>query len=86
MNEMMQPDLYSEVVVNRDIPEADVKRGDLALFVERLHHPAGGEDGAVLEIFNALGDSLRIVTVPLAAIERLQEDQVPAVRPLVAMG
>lgn len=82
----MQPDLYSEVVVNRDLPEANLKQGDLALFIEHLRHPHGGEDGAVLEIFNALGDSLRIVTVPLSAIAPLQEDQVPAVRPLAALG
>lgn len=78
----MQPELYTEVVVNRDLPEADLKRGDLALYIEHLKHPGNGEDGAILEIFNALGDSLRIVTVPLSAIEPLQEDQVPAVRPL----
>ncbi len=82
----MQPELYTEVVVNRDLPEANLKKGDVALYIEYLQHPQEGEDGAILEIFNALGDSLRIVIVPLAAIEPLQEDQVPTVRLLARTG
>ena len=82
----MQPELYTEVVVNRDLPEANLKKGDVALYIEHLQHPQGGEDGAILEIFNALGESLRIVIVPLAAIEPLQEDQVPTVRLLARTG
>ena len=42
----------------------------------------GGEEGAILEIFNALGESIGIATVPVSAIEPLRADQVPAVRSL----
>jgi hypothetical protein len=81
---VMQPELYTEVVVNRDIPEENLKRGDVAVYIEHLEHPSGGENGAILEVFNALGESIGIATVPLAAIEPLRADHVPSVRPVSA--
>ena len=46
--------------------------------------PAGGENGAVLEVFNAIGESIAGVTVPCSAVAPLRADQVPAVRRLAA--
>lgn len=76
----MKPELYSRVVVNRDIPDENLYKGDVATVVEYLEHPSGGEEGAILEIFNVLGESLGIATVPVSAIEPLRADYVPAVR------
>ncbi len=76
----MKPELYSRVVVNRDIPAEDLHRGDVATVIEYLKHPDGGKEGAILEIFNVLGDSLGIATVPVSALESLRADYVPAVR------
>jgi len=76
----MKPELYSRVVVNRDIPDEDLHRGDVATVIEYLEHPGSGEAGAILEIFNVLGESLGIATVPVSAIEPLRADYVPAVR------
>jgi len=36
----------------------------------------------VLELFNALGESIAVVTVPEDAIEPLRADEVLAVRPI----
>jgi hypothetical protein len=76
----MKPELYSRIVVNRDIPGEDLHRGDVATVIEYLEHPGGGEDGAILEVFNVLGESLGVATVPVSAIEPLRADYVPAVR------
>lgn len=76
----MKPDLYSRIVVNRDIPAENLHRGDVATVIEYLEHPHGGEEGAILEIFNVLGESLGIATVPVSAIEPLRAEFVPAVR------
>ncbi|MHB8752198.1 MAG: DUF4926 domain-containing protein [Aggregatilineales bacterium] len=65
-----------------DVPEVQLKRGDLAMLVDYVPHPHGGEEGAVLEIFNVLGESIRVATVPVSAIEALRPDQMPSVRPL----
>ncbi len=76
----MKSPLYSRVVVNRDVPEENLRRGDVATVIEYLDHPQGGEEGAILEIFNVVGDSLGIATVPVSAIDPLSADYVPAAR------
>jgi hypothetical protein len=76
----MKPELYSRVMVNRDIPSEDLHHGDVATLIEYLEHPSGGEEGAILEIFNVLGESLGIATVSISAIEPLRAEYVPAVR------
>ena len=76
----MKPKLYSRVVVNHDIPQENLRRGDVATVIEYLEHPHGGEEGAILEIFNVLGESIGIATVPVSAIDALSAEYVPAAR------
>ena len=79
----MKYKLFEEVVLNRDILEKKLKRGDVATIVD--YHPVSvGEDGFSLEVFNALGDTIAVVTVPESAIEPLTEDEIFSVRPLAA--
>jgi hypothetical protein len=80
----MPLELYQEVALVRDIPGENLKAGDVAVLVDYVAHPKGGEQGAVLEIFNAVGESIAVVTVPVSAIAPLTSEQVPAVRPLSA--
>lgn len=47
-------------------------------------HPTDGEDGYILEVFNAAGDSIAVFAVPMSAVEKLASDAVLAVRSLVA--
>jgi hypothetical protein len=77
----MKPTLYAEVALTRDIPAEKLQAGDIGVLVEYVTHPTGGEEGAVLEIFNAIGESIALVTVPVSAIAPLSADQVPTVRP-----
>jgi len=77
--------LFQEVVLTKDIPEKRLKRSDVATIVE--HHPvADGEDGYSLEIFNALGDTIAVVTVPESAIELMSEDEIFSVRTFIGIG
>jgi len=82
----MKPELYTRIALTRNVLEDNLKRGDLAWVIEYIEHPEGGEEGAILEIFNALGESLRIATVPVSAIAPLRPDQVPSVRELAIAG
>jgi len=82
----MKPALYQEIALTRDIPTEKLKQGDIAVLIDYVPHPTGGEEGAVLEIFNAIGESIAVITVPSSAITPLRADQVPAVRSLVAAG
>ena len=77
--------LFEEVILLEDIPEKGLKKGDVATIVE--HHPVtGGEDGYTLEVFNALGDTVAVITVPVSAIEPLTENEIFSIRSLVAEG
>ena len=78
----MKLKLYQEVVVTRDIPAENLYQGDVATLVDYAPHPAGGEPGAVLEIFNAIGESIGVATVPASAVSPLRADQMPTVRSL----
>jgi hypothetical protein len=51
--------------------------------VDRVPHPTGGEMGCVLEVFNALGESIAVVTVPESDVETLSADEVLSIRRLV---
>jgi hypothetical protein len=79
----MKPKLYQRVALLRNWPEAGLRRGDVATVVEFVPHPANGEEGCVLEIFNALGESLRVATVPQSLVEPLAADDIPSIRRLV---
>ena len=68
-------ELYKEVALTRDVPEADLKQGDVAILVDLVNHPAGGEQGAILEVFNVAGESIAVVTVPVSAIAPPRPDQ-----------
>ena len=77
---MTKPKLYEEVAIACNIPEENLKQGDVAVVVEYVPHPTGEEEGAILEIFNAIGESVAVVTVPISAIKSLRANQVLMVR------
>lgn len=79
-------ELYQNVALTRDISEHGLKRGDIAVLVDRVPHPTGGEPGCLLEVFNAVGDTLAVIAVPQSAIEPLRADEVLAVRPMVEVA
>ncbi|MEG4345545.1 DUF4926 domain-containing protein [Microcoleus sp. A003_D6] len=79
----MKLELYQRVALCRDIPLYQLKKGDVAMLVDRVPHPNEGEDGCVLEIFNALGESILVVAVSRSDVELLRADEVLAVRSLV---
>ncbi|APB33594.1 hypothetical protein GlitD10_1274 [Gloeomargarita lithophora Alchichica-D10] len=78
----MPMELYQEVALTRDLPEEGLKAGDVAMLVDFIIHPSNGEDGCVLEIFNAIGESFAVVAVPISAVEVLRSDEILTVRTL----
>ncbi len=73
--------LFEEVVLLENIAEKGLKKGDVATIVE--HHPVtDGEDGYSLEVFNALGNTIAVITVSESAIEPLTENEIFSVRSL----
>jgi hypothetical protein len=82
----MRIKLYQRVTLTRDLPEHNLRNGDVAVVVEYLPppttHPPGGEEGYALEVFNAVGETIAVVMVPASAVKPLAEDEILHARPL----
>lgn len=75
----MKFELYKDVVLRKDIPEYRLKKGDVATIIEH-HSSKSSEDGYSLEVFNAVGETIAIVTVSESDIEMLKESEVLSAR------
>ena len=73
--------LFEEIVLTRDIPEKKLKKGDVATIVEH-HSVLEGEDGYSLEVFDVLGNTIALITLPESAVEPLTENEIFSVRSL----
>jgi hypothetical protein len=82
----MNVELFKEVALRRDVPEHNLRAGDVGTVVEILPHPTGGPRGVILEVFNAVGESIAVVTVPETDIQPLTADGILNVRPLSQAG
>lgn len=80
----MKYELYTRMALSVDLPEHGLRRGDVATLVEHHHGRPGQEDGYSLEVFNAVGDTVAVVTVRESQIEPLTADELLSVRPMAA--
>lgn len=78
----MKLELYQRVALRRDLPEHNLKKGDVATLIDHVPHPGEGQDGYILEVFNAVGESIAVVAVSSLDVEPLRADEVLTVRPL----
>ena len=75
-------ELYQRVALGHDLPEHNLRKGDVVTLVDYVTHPSGGENGYVLEVFNAVGESIDIIAVPMSAVQPLRNDEILTVRSL----
>ncbi len=59
--------LYSEVILLRDVPEEGLHAGDVGTVVER-HDVQGLETGYSIEFFDLLGNTASVATLPGSAL------------------
>jgi hypothetical protein len=78
----MKYDLFIRVALAEDLPERGLRRGDVATVVEHHSGRPGQEPGYTLEVFNAVGESVDVVTVRESQIEPLTARELLTVRPL----
>lgn len=55
--------LYKDVILTRNVPEEDLRAGDVRTLVER-HVVRGMETGYSVEFFDMVGNTRAVVTVP----------------------
>jgi Domain of unknown function (DUF4926) len=78
--------LYERVALTQDLEERGLRKGDVGVLIDYVPHPKGGEEGCLLEVFNALDESIAVVSVRLSDIEPVRADEVLAVRQLTKAG
>lgn len=69
--------------MGREAIDHELKAGDIATLIDFVPHPNGGEKGCILEVFNAVGESITVISVPVSIIEILRSDEISTGRSLV---
>ena len=78
----MTYELFSRVALKTDLPEHRLRSGDVVTVVEVHPGKQGQEPGYSLEVFNAVGDTVAVVTVRESQIESLTSNGLLHVRQL----
>ncbi len=71
--------LFQDVILNQDIPQHDLRAGDVGTVVER-HIVEDREDGYSVEFFDMTGQSVAVVTISEDALRAPTRSDRPAVR------
>jgi uncharacterized protein DUF4926 len=77
----MDFELFSDVILTADLPEAGLCAGDVGTIVER-HEVANKEVGYSLEFFDMTGRTVAVVTVPASSLRAPTADDRPTARTL----
>lgn len=80
----MKFEMFSRVALKTDVPENGLRRGDVATVVEYHEGVPGQEPGYSLEVFNAVGDTVAVITLGESRLEPLSAGEILHVRPLAA--
>jgi Domain of unknown function (DUF4926) len=78
----MKYELFTRIALKTDLPQHGLCSGDVATIVEHHVGRPGQEPGYTLEVFNAVGESIAVVTVRESQIEPLTANELLHVRPL----
>jgi len=76
----MKHELFSHVILTQDIPDHGLCRGDLATVVEQYEGVPGQEPGYELEVFNAVGQTVAILSVSESQVEAPSQEERLCVR------
>ena len=74
--------LYGQVKLLRDLPKDNLRAGDVATLVDIVPGPPGQPEGAVLEFFNALGQTICVTSVGINEVQPLTANEILSARPL----
>ena len=80
----MTYELFTRVALKVDLPTHRLYKGDVATIVEYHEGAADQEAGYSLEVFNAVGDTVAVVTVRESQIEPLTSSELLHVRAFAA--
>ena len=78
----MAYEMFTRIALKEDLPEHSLRAGDVATIVEEHSGRPGQETGYSLEVFNAVGETIAVVTVRESQVEPLNGNEVLHVRQL----
>lgn len=79
----MKYELFTRVALGTDLPLHQLRRGNVVTAVEYHISASGQEPGYSLEVFDAVGNTVAVVTVRESQIEPLNSNELLHVRQLV---
>jgi hypothetical protein len=68
--------LFSQVALVEDLPEYNLKRGDIGTIVEYYSMPEGEEDGYSLEGFDVPNVTIEVAASQISPVNQLQQEQI----------
>ncbi|BDI18662.1 hypothetical protein ANSO36C_44640 [Nostoc cf. commune SO-36] len=71
----VQYPLFSQVALAQDLPEYNLKRGNVATIVEHYPMPEGEEDGYSLEGFDLPHVTIEVAASQIIPIAQLQQEE-----------
>jgi hypothetical protein len=77
-------ELYSEVILIRDVTEDGLRAGDVGTVVERHAVPGVSKEGYSVEFFDMTGNTVAVATLPASALRLPTRADRPAVRGMSA--
>ncbi|MEQ9372082.1 MAG: DUF4926 domain-containing protein [Coleofasciculus chthonoplastes F3-SA18-01] len=72
----IQYPLFSQVALAQDLPEYNLKRGDVATIVEYYHKAEGEEDGYSLEGFDLPQVTIEVATSQIIPVVQWQREEI----------
>lgn len=73
--------LFQDVILTIDVPEHDLRAGDVGVVVEQ-HVVEGKEHGYSVEFFDMTGQTVAVVTLPASGLRQPTPADRPSVRAL----
>ncbi len=61
-------ELYTDVILTRDVGEYGLRAGDVGTVVERHLVPGVAEEGYSVEFFDMTGNTVAVITLPVSAL------------------
>jgi hypothetical protein len=80
----MKFELLSRAALATDIPEYQLKAGDLVTIVECLPANQFHGHGYVVEVFDVLGNTLHVIALDEAQLQELKPKAIPPMREPIA--
>lgn len=76
----MKFELFTQAALTEDLPDFQLRKGDLVTVVEHLPANEHHEEGYVVEVFDVLGKTMHVLSLRSTQLQALKPNAVPSMR------